>query len=181
MAIAADGNPIALNDVLGIPDILDASRFLMLFGQVPGGGSDTRHLSIKAFNVTMPGVNSEAFEAVMGGRSVNFRGRRVYNNPVSLSFYEDSRMQTLTTLRTWMEYVVGTQSGNSVGYVDDYSVDASLIIFDTTGARVAQHTIYRVYPVDIGEVSLSSESSTSLQITAQFRFTYFLADTHPEL
>lgn len=170
--------PLSLSQVMSIPDILDQTRYLMSFGSIPGGG-ESRSLSIKCFNCTIPGMSNEAFEAMMGGvPSVNFRGRPIMNSPISLSFYEDSRMLTLSRLRTWSQMCAGSESGNSQGYIDEYSVTAKLFVFDTTGEIAAEHKIYRMYPVEIPEITLSSESSAPVQVQTSFRFTTFESSTH---
>lgn len=178
--LTPDGRPISLSDALSIPDLLDQSRYTLYLGQIPGSG-DSRDLTIKCFMATTPGMANEAFEAVLGGHQVNFRGRMLLNQTLTFSFYEDSRMNTLTKLRTWHEYVVGTESGNSQGYVDDYSVDAQLAVYDTVGLLVGNHIIYRLYPNDVPEIQQSGESSSAMQINASFKFTYMLANTHPKL
>lgn len=172
--------PLEITDVLGEPDILDLNRFLMVFPSIPGGGN-SRNLAIRCFSASIPGISNEAFEAMMGGHTMNYRGRKIYNNPISLSFYEDVNMNTLRTLRGWHERVVGSQSGNSLGYIDDYSATGYLYSFDTTGAAAALHKLFRAFPAELPEITHSSESSTAVQIQASFRFTYMEADTHEGL
>lgn len=164
--------PSTLDNVLALPDILDAQRFLLIVGDIPGSSFDET-FSFKVSSFSIPGTSNEAFDVNLGGGQLNFRGRRLYGTTLSLTMYEDSQGNTLRPLREWMERIAGSQSGNSEGYVDDYSVTAQLSQFDTTGKEVARYLIHRFYPNDIPEVSLSAESSQAMQINCSFRMTFF--------
>jgi hypothetical protein len=164
--------PSTLDNVLALPDILDAQRFLLIVGDIPGSAFDET-LSFKVSAFSIPGTSNEAFDVNLGGGQLNFRGRRLYATTISLTMFEDSQGNTLRPLREWMERVAGSQSNNSQGYIDTYSVTAQLSQFDTTGREVARYLIHRFYPQDIPETSLSAESSQALQINCSFRMTYF--------
>lgn len=178
--ITPDARPISLSDALAIPDILDAVRYTLYFGQIPGSGN-TNHLTVKAFNASVPGESNESFDTFMGGHNRNFRGKRVFSNPLSVSFYEDSLSQTMTDLRTWHQNIAGTESGNSNGYLADYSVDAMLTVFDTAGRATATHIIHQAYLMDLNEIPLSAESSAAVQVTAQIKYSYMTSNTAPML
>ena len=168
-------NPATLSNVLALPDIIDAQKFILILGDIPGFGS-ANSLSFKVSSFSVPGTSNEAFDVNLPGGPLNFRGRRIYANSMSLTMYEDSKMETLRPLREWMEYIAGSETGASGGYIEDYSITAQLSQFDTTNKEVARYLIHRFYPNDIPEVSLSGESSAAMQVTCSFRMTYFTSD-----
>lgn len=173
-------SPITLQEVVALPDILDQTRFTLDFGSIPGGG-DSNGLLIKCINAVLPPSSNEAFDAFMGGHAVNYRGRKQPSTPLSIAFYEDSNAGTLTALRTWHEHIVGTVTGDSQGYLEDYSVTARLTVFDNTGNETMWHDIKQIYPMEIPEVTMSAESSTPVQVQVQFRYTSFESNTHTNL
>lgn len=173
--------PISLDNILSLPDILDASRFLLTLGSIPGstGGSDTQ-LSFKVSSFETPGMSHESFDVPLG-TGLNFRGKRQYVNTMSITFYEDSKSNTLRPLREWFENIAGTNSGDSQGYIADYSIPkVQLDQFDTTGATIATYWIYRFYPIDVPSVPLNAESSQAMQITCTFKMTYFRTSLVPK-
>lgn len=168
-------NPITMSEALSVMDIADASRYLMLFGDIPIVG-DGRDLSLRCTQAVMAGTSNEAYDVNMpGGHQLNFRGRRLYANTLSLTFAESMDARASEILRAWKEYVAGAESGNSGGYIDDYSITAELQVFDTVGAAYETMTFYRLYLQDIPEVSHSADSSTPVVKTATFRFTRFIS------
>ena len=169
--------PVRLSQVLAVPDIMDINRYLLYFGSIPGGG-DAQSLSLKCFSASMPQWTNQAYDVHLGGHNLNFRGKRDFSQQLAVGFYEDRTGDSLRRLRTWHEMVVGTESGNSAGYIDDYSVPCRLDTFDTAGAIVHTHDIFRCYPFSIQELNLDSQASAPMQVMVDFRFTWFKSNTH---
>lgn len=161
--------PYTLSKVASVADIMDQGRFLLLIDEAPGGG-DTEGLSIRCFTCVIPGTSSEILEVPMHGYTLRYRGRKMHTSPMTVSFWEDSNMDSYHILWDWMEYVTETESGNSVGYLKDYSVTAQLSKFDTTGLEASRWFIYNSFPQDMTDVTLSDESSAPLQIQCMFAF-----------
>lgn len=179
----ANVQPLTMYDALSLPDILDQSRYLIMFGIIPGSG-DSRELSIACTACAWPGTSNEAYDVnLAGGFQLNFRGRRLHNTTMSLSFVVDGKAEVLHKLRSWKEFAAGSVSQNSQAYIANgpssgsggYSVTAQLYHFDTTGRVAVAHEIYRMYPQDIPEVSLTSDSSSPAIVTTTFRFTWSLS------
>ncbi len=171
---------ISWAQVDSIPDILSAESFEFILGNIPIAGSTT-DLTIKCQNVSQPGVSNEAWEAAMHGHVKRFRGRKVYPRQVTASFWEDSEFATLSKLRQWMEYVAGSESGNSQGYQADYSVTGLLITYDTTGAVINRTYFENMFPQDIPDVQQDGSSSQGMAVSVTFSYDRITADSHPVL
>lgn len=176
----ADIRPITLDEALSVHDILDASRFRLAFNQIPIIGVNNP-FSLKVTTASIPGMSSEVFEAPIGGHGRNFRGRKIFNSQLMVGFWVDGQAETLKILRTWHEAVAGTKSGNSIGFLDEYSVSASMYNFDTVGNPVISHAIYQLYPQDVPEIQVSSEASSPMQMQATFRFSWFESNLNDAL
>lgn len=160
---------IAFSQINAQPDLLDQTGFLLDLGLLPLGGSAV-HLAIKCLNVPIPGMGQEGMTATLHGFTFGFRGRRTYPGTFSPTFYEDSEMRTLSALQSWLEYTVGSESGNSQGYKKDYSVDANLIVYDTTGKAIRAHIIERCRIQDIPDVTFDGSSSSPVQVAPTFAY-----------
>lgn len=161
-------------------DILDQTGFKLIMGAVPLAGI-TDALTYKCQNVSIPGFGNEAFEAMMHGHVTRHRGRKTYPRSLSATFYEEANFSTLNQLRAWHEFVVGSESGNSGGYRDEYSVDAYLLVYDTTGKEVARHTMEYFFPQDISDTQLDGSSSNAVSISVTFSYDRFLPNGVPLL
>lgn len=169
--------PLTLDQVLDVErDIADVTRYLMLFGKIPGS-TDSSGLTVKCYDTQAPGVVNQSYDVRMGGHAVNFRGAIDFGGHMSFAFYVDGNGDTLEQIQSWHERVVGTQSGNSAGYVDDYAVTATLCMFDSAGEEYCRYTIYRLYPTDIQAITLSSGGSQAVAVNVNCRFAYHATST----
>lgn len=173
--------PIKLSQVLSVVnDVADQSRYLLLLGSLPGTG-DSTELSIKCFQAELPGISNQAYDATMSGHTVNFRGRTVFTQTFQAAFYVDGNADTLRRLQIWHEIVAGTESGNSEGYVDDYSVDAVLVQFDTTGREYNRYTIYRLYPDNLAPQNVDGSNSQAAMVNIACKYTFHTSTARGEL
>lgn len=161
--------PYSLSKVATVTDIMDQGRFLLLLGSVPGGG-DTDSLSVRCFNTVIPGTSSEVMEVPMHGHTLRYRGRKIHASPMTVAFWEDSNMEAYDILWEWSEAVTDTETGDSIGYLNEYSVTAQVSKFDTKGEEAARFRIYNVFPQDLTDLNLSDEGSAPLQVQCMFAF-----------
>ena len=167
---------VSYSESAAIPDILDAVAFNLIFGTLPNTGN-TEHLTVKCQSVSIPGFSNEKFDVTLHGNTHSFRGRKMYPKTLTCQFVEDSTFATQNALRAWHEYIAGTESNNSQGYKADYAVDASLVVYDTTGVVAATHKLTAVFPNDVSDVNLSGESSAAMIVSATFSYDRFIPNT----
>lgn len=158
--------------VQSLPDIISIDRFVMNFGAVPGTGNTLIPLSLKCIDAVIPGFGNQAFEVRVSGNQRNFRGQKMYQYIGQFTFVETVDLSALKTFRNWHEFVVGTNSGNSGGYIAQYAVNAVQQVYDTTGALADNATFYRMFPVEINDIQTNSSQSQAMMISAQMRFDY---------
>lgn len=171
---------IAWSEVDALPDILSTDGYALVLGSIPGAGMAT-DLTIKCQNVSIPGFSTEAYEVALHGFVKRFRGRKMFPRQLTATFYEDSNFATLNKLRNWSEFVAGAESGTSQGYQADYSVDAVLYIYDTTGREINRTFIEHVYPQDVPDVQLDSTSSQGMIISVTFSYDRIRSSGHATL
>jgi hypothetical protein len=160
---------ISFAQVEALPDPLLGDNFNFILGTVPLAGS-TSPLIIKCADAIIPGFSNETQEMQVSGQVRKVRGRKMYPRTMSISFYEDITMNTLSILRNWHEAIVGSDSGTSIGNVADYSVLAMLQVFDQKNALVDQIEFVNCFINDVTDVSLSSESSQLVKVSAVFNY-----------
>lgn len=165
-------------DVLNLPDVLSTEAFVLRFNNVPGGG-DSRGLTLRCQTCVVPGVENEKIEVNLHGFQMFFRGRRRQSGSMSVTFIETRDSNTTRSLRRWIEFVVGTRSGNSRGYKFAYTTRAELSVFDTTGATADFITIFNCFPANINEIPLDGGASTAMVVTCDFSFDYTVARNNP--
>lgn len=171
---------ISFAQVNSIPDVLDQTAFELIMGNVPLAGG-TEDLTIKCQNVSLPGVSTEAWEAMMHGHVKRFRGRKVYPRQLTAAFYEDSAMGTINKFAQWLEFIAGTESGNSQGFQEEYSVDAELRIYNTIGDVISVHTFEHFYPQDLPDVQMDGSSSQGVSVSVTFSYDRWIASGVPIL
>lgn len=160
---------ISFREINAQPDILDQTGFLLDLGTLPLGGS-SQNLAIKCLNCPIPGMGNEAMKVPLHGHTFGFRGRRTNPGTFSPTFYEVSDMSTLDVLRLWLEFTVGSESGNSGGYKREYAVDANLIVYDTTGKAIKAHIIEGCIIQDVPDVTMDGSSSSPVQVAPTFGY-----------
>lgn len=171
---------ISFEQVNAIPDILDQTGFELVMGSIPISGG-TEDLTIKCQNVSIPGMSTEAWEAMMHGHVKRFRGRKVYPRQLSATFYEDSLFRTHAKLRAWLEFIAGSESGNSQGFQEEYSVTAELRVYNTVGDLIVVDRMEHFYPQDLQDVQLDGSSSQGVSVSCTFSYDRFLSNVTPIL
>lgn len=160
---------ISFTQVASLPDVLDQVAYEMFFGNIPGSG-DSKGLNLRSKDTNVPGFSNESFAVTLHGHTRNFRGRSTPSGTWSTNFVETSDGYTLATVRDWHERVVGSESGNSKGYLKEYSVTARLKLYDTTGKVVREATLLEVYPQEVGDTTISGESSAAVSISVTWKY-----------
>jgi hypothetical protein len=165
---------ITLANLKSIGDIIPSDSFELLFGTIPTRGAN-KSLTLKCLTVSMPGFNTEFFTVRLHGQTpLNFRGAKLYGSQdITVSFVEDSTMDTYNTLCQWHEYIVGSDSGASSGSHADYSVDSDLVIYNQQAVEINRLTLHGMFIHNVAETQLTGEQTTAMQIQATFKFDYF--------
>jgi hypothetical protein len=169
---------ISLTRQESLPDSLANDRFEFLLGSIPGGGG-TPNLTLSITTTTYAGFGTEVFDAPVSSHVRRFRGRKTYPRTFTFTYDETVDFNNTTQLRQWNEFIVGTLSGNSQGYRADYSVNADLVIYDTTGVAIETLTYWYAFLTDVADISLSGETTALFQGTGTVAYDYATSSNVP--
>jgi hypothetical protein len=171
---------ITLQDVLSIGDLQQVDRFEILLGVVPGGG-DTSNLTLKCINVSLPGVTTTPLEQKLHGHKVKFQGQNDYSGTLPITYAEDVTHDTRTKLLRWKEFSKGTRSGNASALKSGYCVNADIVVYDPTGKERERITLWNCFVQEVGEVQMSGDSTTGMQVTTTLSYDYWTSNLAPAL
>lgn len=160
---------VSLSDYMSLPDILSTEHYAFNLSDVPGVG-DSYNLLIKCVDCNIPGFSTESYEVPLHGMVRNFRGRRMYPRTLAVTFLEDTTMDTLTSLRIWMEQIVGSETNTSIGNSADYEVTGTLTIYDQAGNDIDEIQFLNCFLQDVPDIQMTGESSTAMRVSTTFRY-----------
>lgn len=160
---------ISFQEVAALPDVMDVIAYEIIFGSIPGG-TNSRGLTLRSKDANIPGISNEKFSVTLHGHTRHFRGRATPSGTWATTFVETVDMYTWRTLWRWHQRVVGLRSGNSEGYLADYSVTAQLNVYDTTGAKSYSGLIYELFPQEVPDVQVSGEASAAMNVPVTWSF-----------
>lgn len=160
---------VTYTEVASMPDAADQVAFELLFGAVPGV-DNSQMLTIGCQQAQIPGSSNESFAVTLHGHTRNFRGRRMNSGTMSITFIEHGAHIIQKMLLRWKEFVAGYESQNSQGYLDEYSVLAQLISYDTTGRVAGRKNIEECFIQEIPDIQHDGSSSAAMPIQATFKF-----------
>lgn len=163
-----------------LPDILDQVAFELVMGNVPVAGS-TFDLTLKCQQCSLAGFGNEAWEALLAGHTLKFRGRKTFPRTLSVTFLEDSTLATWNKLKRWDEYIAGSESGNSGGFKAQYSITASLLIYNTIGALIGTIGYENFFIQEVTDVQLDGTSSQGVPVNATFTYDRLIPSGAPNL
>lgn len=165
---------INLSRAYEIPDIISTEAFKLVLGTIPNSIGNDEWMSLKCQNTNWPGFGNEAFDVPLHSFVRRFRGRKTYPRSLAATFVEDATFHTLKTLRSWHEFIVGTESGGSAGDSAFYSVAADLVMYNHKNEEIDRVTFRNLFIQDVPDVPLSGESSTLFAVPVTFSYDYFV-------
>ena len=167
------GSPV-LSDARALGDILDASSYRFSLGLIPGYKSDAM-LEIQCTQAVYPGRQNEIFSQVFtGGHELSYRGRGIVPKTLSLTYVERVAMNVTKAFGSWMEYIVGMDSGNSTDYKSGYAIDgATLNVYDIKGVTRDTITFYGLQVSDRPDINFDSSSSGALAVSISLTYDYY--------
>lgn len=133
-----------LDNVLGLPDIVDAFRSNFIVPALPGGG---KHSSLTMLNTgfALPQIRIGHIRVPVFTHVVAFRGHRDHGNTFNISFYENAMGDVQSALFAWMERC--SHSGDDTSLrKSGYAVPARVEALDTTGEVAYAFHLTNVWP-----------------------------------
>ena len=163
---------ILRDEINALPDALTNDAFVLTFGSIPGE-TENRRLALQCQTFQLPEETNNPIEEMLAGFQKRQSGTRTNQGTISATFLETHDMAVLTRLRTWSQNARGTQSGSSVGYSQDYTVNGLLEVYDTAGNLSTSCTIYNMFPSNIDAIELnSSANAEAIKVSVTFTYNY---------
>ena len=169
---------VSLSRVQSLPDIISNEAYEFILGSVPNSVGNDDRLILKCLNANIPGFSNEVYEVNLHSHVLKYRGRKMYPRTMAVTYVEDSQFHTLKALRSWHEFIVGTESSTSASDKAQYSINPVLITYNGKGEEIDRTTFYNLFINDVPDVPVSGESSTMMQISVTFSYDHFFASSH---
>lgn len=167
---------ISRTDLASLDDPATTENFSLNMGSIPSGESFV-NMRLMCQTTSVPGFSNEAWQQILHGFAFKYRGPERYPQALTCTFAERVTGECYTTLRSWGQYVVGTDSGSSSGYKSSYSVTGTLVVFDPTGVAVNTIKMYNMFPQDVPDIPLDGQSAQQMLVTATFSYDYISVGT----
>jgi hypothetical protein len=166
---------VTLEDIIGVGDLLSSDRFLVAFPKIPGGG-DHNGLMLKCTRCAIPATGHESGKIELYGFSRPYRGRKKGENVVEMTFVEDARLGTLSSLAAWLSMVIDPVNASFSGRASA-AVTTSLYVLDPVGRNAAEFVFVNLMMEGIGDIEFSDDQAV-VNIPASFTFDY-IENTFP--
>tara|TARA_R110001592_G_scaffold47839_2_gene151199 strand:- start:276 stop:998 length:723 start_codon:yes stop_codon:yes gene_type:complete len=136
--------------------------------------SDTRQISLRAQNVTMPGRNlSTAQEGNIYGPDREIVEGVTYADEISVQFQASSGLDERVFFENWQKLAFNEKTWN-IGYYFDYTSSIEIYILDKQDKRRYGIKLWEVFPKTIGANELAYESiNTLMLLPVNFTFRYW--------
>lgn len=130
-------------------------------------------LTLNIFSTVLPGISfSEELLSWQSNQTKRAQPPLLYEQWM-VNFVVDSKFENWRILTVWMQYI-NNNKDKIAEYHKEYSVDASLVITDNYRNPVITVTFKSIWPITLGEVSLSQrEGDVQIESTANFIYDYF--------
>lgn len=136
-------------------------------------------IDIKCHTMTMPQRSLMTYEHKQNSAPVRLPYSAAYD-PVTFSFYANSRYDTRTFFETWQSSVINFGT-NTVNFYDEYKADVHMYALDDYGNDAYKVSLFDAYPLNVGVVDMSYSQSNNYQtITVTMSFRHWLPWTNFE-
>tara|TARA_B100001778_G_scaffold41285_1_gene29621 strand:+ start:39 stop:749 length:711 start_codon:yes stop_codon:yes gene_type:complete len=136
--------------------------------------SDTRNISLRAQNVTLPGRNlSTSQDSNVYGPNREIVEGVTYADDISISFQASSGLAERIFFENWQRQAFNEKTWN-IGYYNDYIGTIEMYVLDKQNQRRYGIKLWEVFPKTIGANELAYDANDTLMLTpVSFTFRYW--------
>ena len=136
--------------------------------------SDTRNISLRAQNVTLPGRNlSTSQDSNVYGPNREIVEGVTYADDISISFQASSGLAERIFFENWQRQAFNEKTWN-IGYYNDYIGTIEMYVLDKQNQRRYGIKLWEVFPKTIGANELAYDANDTLMlIPVSFTFRYW--------
>lgn len=140
-----------------------------------GGNEGSRLASLFCDAAQLPGINIATTQQRIYGENRDFPYERSYD-PLNLSFYVDTEMQTKLLFDNWINLVINPNS-KVTQYYRSYVRDIKIRVLDISETS-PKYTIslYECYPKTVSPIQMDASSKDVMKINVSLQYKYFTVD-----
>lgn len=158
-----------LNSVLDVQDPMLNDNFDLTFASIPGGGGETRQMTIQCKTATKPGTSITEVEISLFGHKVLHGAKREWSTDMSIEFIEDRNGSITRALEDWAEYIRGRESQHGA-FKADYAVNGIFTIYDQEGEVAMKYKIRNMWPSQVPDLEFDGEGGQNVPLSASFKY-----------
>jgi hypothetical protein len=164
--------PVILEKVIALPDVLTTDHFNMLFPQIPGGG-DSGQFLIQQMTGVLPGMKNEAMKVVLHRHAVLYAGKREYGHSFEAEFVDTFEKPILSGLKGWQE-LIDSVPDNLPKLKASYISDCLVEVYGAENSVVESRRFRNVWPSSIKDITLGTEGATApVKVSVTFAYDYW--------
>lgn len=148
-------------------------RVIIPFPTTDASGIELAELFCESVNI--PGTNIATTPQRLFGEVRELPYEKIYD-PVSMTFYVDTRMIMKNAFDRWINLVIDPER-RTVQYYNDYIRDIEIYVIAVDEQIPYKITLFEAYPKTIGSINLSSESKEIMKLPITFQYKYWKAES----
>lgn len=139
--------------------------------QIKGGNVDTlSDLDAYAKTVSIPQTSVEQLVINHKATKSHYAGRDASGHTVQVTFWDDQSLTIYKYFQDWMNIILDQETGSGASR-DLYAADMVIKLKDDADQAVTGAvTLTKSFPTDIGDVSLSYETSEAVEVSVTLSF-----------
>jgi hypothetical protein len=132
-------------------------------------GADSRILSMRCENATLPGRNMQTTEKKMGSAPIEKFPYHTMYGEVNFTFIISDDMSEKIFFDSWMDTINPTTDYN-FQYKSNYAVDININQYDVTNEITYTATLYEAYPISMNDMDLDWNNEQYHKMTVVFSY-----------
>ena len=159
---------------------------------IANGGDIKRLLTLSCSDASLPGSTLATHELNNDVTGVTQRHayRRLYDDRADFTFYVDTNYRQIRIFEAWMRFIAGESNDTTVAanlykpyrvqYPDYYKTSIYITKFErdlqtSSASNKMVYSFFNAFPVSVGSMPVSYESSQLLKVTVSFTYDRYIA------
>lgn len=127
--------------------------------------------SLLCDSVSLPGINVATTPQRFYGEVRELPYEKAFD-PVTMTFYVDSKMQVKTAFDRWMAIIVHP-TNRTIGYYEDYVRDIEIRVENVDGSQPMMVKLFEAYPKTVGTIQLDAGNKEVMKLSVTWQYKYW--------
>lgn len=163
----------SLRDVSNLADPLMLYNFDLVFSNIGAFSADARDITVRMMTTALPGMQIDQVTAALHGVELNYAGRQIYQKQFPSQLHETRDVKARTFLRTWMRACRNNLTNGGL-LKAGYARDATMILYDDTGAQVSETKIVNIWPMTFDDLQTDGSQSQAASYNVTWSYDYLI-------